>query len=556
MGPRHVHGTFSNGDRLGQTRVDLLHLLEDLRDAYPGSLEETILTELVANALDSGATRIAVEADAEAAALTVRDDGKGMTRRDLSRFHDLATTSKRRGRGIGFAGVGIKLALLACDEALTESMRGKSHIATSWRLASRQRAPWNWVPPPGLVTEQGTAVRLRLTNPLSELLDPGYVEATLLRQFEPLFNPFFDRVLAEFYPHAIRFEINGRAIDPREAAGAQSGERSPIAVRVGRKRKPTAIGWLSRSLDPLPDDNQGVAISTLGKVIKRGWDWLGVTPAAPAHVHGLIEAPPLAETLTLNKADFIRSGQRGATYLAYRKAIQEAVSEQLAHWGDIRDVGADRRRKTRPIERDMEAVLVDLSDAFPLLATLVERRSGGQRRLPLGSPAPHAGDWSPAAALEASASGTADDASPDARSETGASGGAEAGTGATSRSSTDGEPSEATPPGLPGAPGPRRPGRYGLEIRFADRPDDPELGRLVESTVWVNEAHPAWRRAVRARAEGYHIALSVAMALAPLAVEPVNAHAFITTFLDRWGREEMNGTGAGRRRGVRTGGRR
>jgi hypothetical protein len=29
---------------MGETRVDLLHLLEDLRDAYPDSLEETILT--------------------------------------------------------------------------------------------------------------------------------------------------------------------------------------------------------------------------------------------------------------------------------------------------------------------------------------------------------------------------------------------------------------------------------------------------------------------------------------------------------------------------------
>lgn len=36
---------------MGETRVDLLHLLEDLRDAYPGSLEETILTEIVANSL-------------------------------------------------------------------------------------------------------------------------------------------------------------------------------------------------------------------------------------------------------------------------------------------------------------------------------------------------------------------------------------------------------------------------------------------------------------------------------------------------------------------------
>jgi len=42
---------------VGETRVDLLHLLEDLRDAYPGSLEETILIEIVANALDSGARR-------------------------------------------------------------------------------------------------------------------------------------------------------------------------------------------------------------------------------------------------------------------------------------------------------------------------------------------------------------------------------------------------------------------------------------------------------------------------------------------------------------------
>jgi hypothetical protein len=30
---------------VGETRVDLQHLLEDLRDAYTGALEETILTE-------------------------------------------------------------------------------------------------------------------------------------------------------------------------------------------------------------------------------------------------------------------------------------------------------------------------------------------------------------------------------------------------------------------------------------------------------------------------------------------------------------------------------
>jgi hypothetical protein len=48
---------------VAETRVDLLHLLEDLRDAYPGSIEETILTEIIANSLDSGAARIRITAD-------------------------------------------------------------------------------------------------------------------------------------------------------------------------------------------------------------------------------------------------------------------------------------------------------------------------------------------------------------------------------------------------------------------------------------------------------------------------------------------------------------
>jgi len=88
---------------------------------------------------------------------------------------------------------------------------------------------------------------------------------------------------------------------------------------------------------------------------------------------------------------------------------------------------------------------------------------------------------------------------------------------------------------LAAGPQVRRPARYGLSIQFEARPDDLELSRLVESTVWVNEAHPAYRRAVASRSEGYHVALAVAMALAPLAVDPAKEHAFVTVFLARWG---------------------
>lgn len=63
---------------------------------------------------------------------------------------------------------------------------------------------------------------------------------------------------------------------------------------------------------------------------------------------------------------------------------------QLAAWGDRRD-GEARSRVTKP-ERDLERLLEDLADDFPLLRPLVDRRraerggcrcpGGGQERVP------------------------------------------------------------------------------------------------------------------------------------------------------------------------------
>lgn len=532
---------------MGETRVDLHHLLEDLRDAYPGALEETILTEAVANSLDSGATSLRVTADPTAATLTIVDDGSGMRRRDLVRYHDLASSTKTRGHGIGFAGVGIKLGLLVCEDVVTETRRGKEHVASRWHLAGRHKAPWKWIPPLGLVTEHGTAVRLKLHNALSPLLDDGYVEATLRRQYQPLLEPEFDEILSLHYPKGFRFEVNGRVLARHHAEGATT---SRLAICLARKRKPAAVGYLARSESPFPEHQRGLAISTFGKVIKRGWDWLGITPAAPDRVAGMIEAPALAAALTLNKGDFVRVGARGALYLGYRKAIQEAVAQQLAHWGDVRDSGDKAgRRAVRPLERDLETVLVDLADEFPLLASLVERRAGGQKRLPIGL----TGSVEDGQALLAASvmSGTevpeeavaapdrpqeTDEPSPPAEEDVGEQ---------APQPEPDGSSDVTVVPGPSGRS--RRPGRYGLHIRFESHPDDPELGRLVESTVVLNDAHPAYHRAAASRSEGYHIALTVALALARLAVPPAEAHEFVTAFLTRWG-EALDGARRGSRK--------
>jgi hypothetical protein len=207
------------------------------------------------------------------------------------------------------------------------------------------------------------------------------------------------------------------------------------------------------------------------------------------------------------------------------------VSAQLAQWGEA---DRSRRRAARPVERDLETVLVDLAGDFPLLASLVERRSGGQRALPVdgsggrglapSAARPLIGTPGPPLAPDPIAGQAADFTRAEASGPRDtASGGAPM-------------PEVATPLGSgardsSGGGRARRPERYGLSIQFAARPDDVELGRLVDSTVWVNEAHAAYRRAVASRSEGYHVAL----ALGPLAVEPAREHAFVIAFLASWG---------------------
>src|SRR5262249_15199557 len=152
-------------------------------------------------------------------------------------------------------------------------------------------------------------------------------------------------------------------------------------------------------------------------------------------------------------------------------------------------------------------VLADLAEAFPLVAALVERHAGGQKRLPMGGPgAPASGSFVPAHLTEASnssrfATGRRSDESAEPSPIRGDAGPTSTDReddvpedGPRPRAAADDEAPEgrgAAEIPWPAGRGRRRPTRLGLTLQFESRPDDPELGRLVESTVWVNDAHPA-----------------------------------------------------------------
>src|SRR5919197_588752 len=84
---------------MGETRGDLLHLLEDLRDAYAGQLEETILTEIVANSLDSGAAQVRLTTERGGARRTWPPRGgspPGIGRPGAGRPHRASSVSAAR----------------------------------------------------------------------------------------------------------------------------------------------------------------------------------------------------------------------------------------------------------------------------------------------------------------------------------------------------------------------------------------------------------------------------------------------------------------------------
>ena len=211
---------------MGETRVDLQHLLEDLRDAYPGALEETILTEMVANALDSGATAVAFVSDPVQSTLTVVDNGAGMDRRELSRYHNIAASTKTRGEGIGFAGVGIKLGLWLRRGPYRDQTRQEPR---GHHLVPGQQAPCALEVGDARGSGRGSRHRCGSSSRTCLAAARRRLYRSAVRHFQPLLDS------AEGRLHTTR----GRALPGQraEAAGV-AGKRAPLSVRLGRKRKP------------------------------------------------------------------------------------------------------------------------------------------------------------------------------------------------------------------------------------------------------------------------------------------------------------------------------
>lgn len=523
---------------MNETRVNLKHLLEDIRDAYTSPLEEVILTELVANALDSKATDVNFVIDNLAGALTCVDNGTGMKRAVLKSYHNIAASTKSRGQGIGFAGVGAKLSLLIGEKVYTESRGGHgSQCATEWYLLNPYRAPWKFIPFSGKVSgSRGTAVTISFGDTQSHLLRPEFVKQSLLKHFYPLLSGvFYAKFLKYFYKQPVKFFINGeQLILPEEQ---QTEMQNWFDVRLGKTRQPAGIGFLVRTgestgwlekllgkqaaVSSLPS---GVWISTFGKVIKGGWEWLGILPKNSIQLSGLVEVPGLSEILTTSKNDFLSDQNSLKKYYKYRKAIQEAVLPILAQMGENPAVGeAQPEKLIKPLNESVTSALTMLVGDFPELEGLI----GSKKSVVTGKPKQESIEREMSVNVSEQKAGYEEGVNTP-----------------TTNSSQDINKSagERMPSGV--ADGNRkktvRAKTSGLKLVLAEIADDPALplGRVVDDILTINTAHPAWKKAKLRGQEEYHVLITVAATLAQFLESEHSPHEFLNRLLTAWATEK------------------
>ena len=306
--------------KIGDTRKSEVHfrkVIEDLRNQFPYDSLTAFIVETFANSIDAEANRIDVFVGKDT--IKILDNGHGMNKNEFIDYHNLASLSKTRGGGIGFAGVGAKIYLDKVYHIITETKSKKFYSATKWAFHGDIPVYTQEYTQNRVTHENGTYVEIKIKQATDiKKLSVDFVISTI--------RTHYNAILMGYYGEK-RITVNNNLIQPFEVDPEDIDLKKEFKIKVSSNKIVT--GYLIKSKNEIQEEFQGPQIVVHGKTI-TSW-WFRQYPTFSKHFTGIFRADFLIEIITTSKSDFDRS-----TYLWTQ--FNRKVSRVLGEWLD--EIGA------------------------------------------------------------------------------------------------------------------------------------------------------------------------------------------------------------------------
>lgn len=497
-----------------ESSVNFRNLIQNLAGMYPYGIREIVLVETIANALDAKADRISITYKKDENVLVIQDNGNGMDKKTFVKYHDFAISLKSRGSGIGFAGLGAKIAFNSAQKIITETRSLDYERGSNWYLKG-ERLIWEEIPVRKL-SETGTYVEIHF-NKSKRPLYRGTKEIISIveRHYTPLFlrelHTFYSKI--GIYSSNLHFYVDGQKIPIISIPTDKKLDSFKPILLKDKGRTDRGIGYFALNSEELTEDERGIALSTYGKVIKR--EFLNIYPAKYTDkIIGIIEIPQLIMCLTTSKTDFNKKSSGWRSIRKVYGRAQDEFKDWLDNLGALPTVKAARTEASK-LERTVRQILSSLPEIESFFR-------GPYRKKDIFV--------SDSSGIPASSAEGVQPTFPEGE------GGVKGSEAVSDEGTNDGERIDKSLQGEKKASPISRKSRAGPRIEWIDSPGREELGWVDQGSVYINEGHPAYKRAER-QYKSYHDLLSVAIAIALYANETDRkAFDLLNQFFSIWGR--------------------
>lgn len=298
-----------------------------------------IIIEAIANSIDANAKNINLQLMEDKITgkyfFKITDNGEGMPKKAFEEnYHKFSYSSKTKGEGIGFAGIGAKLVFkFSKDIRISTLSIGPDGplSSTMWWNKADKEIKWNYTSP-----DQSDLSKLRqFRSGTIYKVEIGYsIYNYLWNNYNRIVNKWYYAVLLGYYDIALTF--NSKAIEPEKFETEKTLEKN---IKVEGKTCKCIFYLLKKDLPEDKGDVIGINFYVYGKFIKTDHpNWGGrIKPEFEQRVCALVLADPLA--VNLNNVNKMGFKQGSKLYASVKKEVEIQFSKWLKEIGALRDEG-------------------------------------------------------------------------------------------------------------------------------------------------------------------------------------------------------------------------